>query len=92
MQNTQTSLPLEAYTGTYSHPMLGEVKVSVVPEGIQMRFNNFVNFKAQHWHYDTFRIMSDNRYRFEGLLGFHPGTDGSVAELEAFGERFAKKD
>ena len=91
VQNTQTSLPLEAYTGTYSHPMLGEVKVSVVPEGIQMRFNNFVNFKAQHWHYDTFRIMSDNRYRFEGLLGFHPGTDGSVAELEAFGERFATK-
>jgi len=92
VQNTRTSLPLEAYSGTYRHPMLGEVTVSVVPDGMQMRFNDFVSFKAQHWHYDTFRIMPDNRYRFEGLSNFHLGTDGSVSELEVFGERFAKVD
>ena len=92
VQNTRTSLPLEAYSGTYHHPMLGEVTVSVVPDGMQMRFNDFVSFKAQHWHYDTFRILPDNRYRFEGLSNFHLGTDGSVSELEVFGERFAKVD
>ena len=90
VQKTQTSLPREAYSGTYSHPMLGEVKVSSEQEGMQLRFNDFVSFKAQHWHYDTFRLLPDNRYRFEGLFDFHLGTDGSVSELEAFGERFAK--
>ena len=89
--NTQTSLAMDAYTGTYSHPMLGEVTVSLVPEGMQMGFNDFVSFKAQHWHYDTFLISPENRYRFEGFFNFHLGTDGSVAEMEAFGERFAKQ-
>lgn len=90
--DTQASLPLEAYPGTYTHPMLGEAAVSLSPEGMQLRFNDFVSFDAQHWHYDTFRILPDNRYRFEGFFAFHLGTDGSVAELEAFGERFIKKD
>ena len=72
--------------------MLGEVSVSAAPGGMQLRFNDFVSFGAGHWHYDTFRILPDNRYRFEGLFTFHLGTDGSVAELEAFGERFAKKE
>ncbi|MDX1331529.1 MAG: DUF3471 domain-containing protein, partial [Robiginitalea sp.] len=90
--DTQTSLSPEAYSGTYSHPMLGEVVVSVVPEGMHLKFNDFVQFETQHWHYDTFRIMPDNRYRFEGLVSFHLGTDGAVSDLEAFGERFTKRD
>ena len=90
--DTQTSLPPEAYSGTYSHPMLGEVTVSIIPEGMQLRFNDFVSFKAQHWHYDTFRISPENRYRFEGFSTFHLGSDGSVGEMEVFGERFTKKD
>ncbi|MEJ2584434.1 MAG: serine hydrolase [Robiginitalea sp.] len=89
--NTQTSLPAEAYSGRYHHPMLGEVIVSVVPEGMEMRFNDFVSFKAEHWHYDTYRIVPDNRYRFEGFFNFHLGTNGSVVEMEAFGERFTKR-
>ena len=92
VQNTQTTLSPEAYSGTYSHPMLGEVTVSVLPEGMQVRFNDFVDFKTRHWHYDTFQILPDNRYRFEGFVSFHLGTDGSVREMEAFGERFGKQD
>ena len=72
--------------------MLGEVTVSIIPEGMQLRFNDFVSFKAQHWHYDTFRISPENRYRFEGFSTFHLGSDGSVGEMEVFGERFTKKD
>jgi CubicO group peptidase (beta-lactamase class C family) len=92
VQNTQTTLPPEAYSGNYSHPMLGEVKVSVVPEGMQVRFNDFVDFETRHWHYDTFRILPENRYRFEGFVSFHLGSDGSVREMEAFGERFSKQE
>ncbi len=87
---TRTSLPAEAYAGTYRHPMLGEVTVSVIPEGVRMRFNDFVDFTGEHWHYDTFRILPENRYRFEGLFNFHLGTNGSVGVLEVFGERFTK--
>jgi CubicO group peptidase (beta-lactamase class C family) len=92
VEDTQTSLPMLAYSGTYNHPMLGDVTVYSGQQGMQVRFNDFVSFGAQHWHYDTFRILPDNRYRFEGFFTFHLGTDGSVAQMEVFGERFSRKE
>lgn len=92
IKNTETTLPLEAYTGTYNHPMLGNIVISRDPSGIKVRFNDFLTFKAAHWHYDSFRTSSENIYRSEMLLAFHLGSDGKVGEMEAFGERFSRVD
>lgn len=87
-----TSLPLEAYTGTYEHPMLGRVAIGLSSEGIRARFNDFVTFNMVHWHYDTFRTTPDNRYLWETNLVFNLGGDGEVKGMQAFGEEFSKTE
>jgi CubicO group peptidase (beta-lactamase class C family) len=89
---TNTSLPLDAYMGTYAHPMLGKVVITPAADGIELRFNDFVSFTGQHWHYDTFRGTSNNRYLWKPLFTFHLGTNGKIQELAAFGEQFTKTD
>lgn len=89
--DSETTLPITEYTGKYSNPMLGEVSVSQKSDGILVRFNNFVDFDCQHWHYNTFRSLNTNRYRMEAPFVFHQGEDGKIEEMEAFGVRFAKQ-
>ena len=89
---TQPTLPMAAYTGTYVHPMLGEAEIGQNPEGIRIRFNDFVSFNAIHWHYDTFRTTADNRYLWEIPFSFTLGDKGEINELRVFGESFSKTD
>ena len=87
---TSSSLPLEAFTGKYSHPMLGEAMVNVSESGLEINFNEFVSFHTEHWHYNSFISDKDNKLQSRLLFTFEIGADGTVSKLGAFGEHFEK--
>lgn len=87
---TSSRLPLSAYAGTYRHPMLGEARVTATDAGLDLIFNDFAAFRLQHWHYDTFRSDTRNRYLMRLMVNFNFGTDGAARQFEALGKTFVK--
>ncbi|MBC32300.1 MAG: serine hydrolase [Muricauda sp.] len=90
-KDTNTTLPLTAYEGSYHHTMLGEVSVKIDGDGLLLVFNDFLKLEGKHWHYDTFVSTKNNPYYLETLFQFHLNPQGEVAVLEAFGEHFLKR-
>ena len=91
IMETSPSLTLDQYSGTYQNEMLGVVNVSVVNGQLQIDVNNHLNYKMEHWHYNTFITNKDPNWRFETLINFNLNTSGKIGELEVFGEKFTKK-
>lgn len=90
VQNTSPSLGLSAYAASYNHPMLGTAVVTNTAEGLQINFNDFVEFQLGHWHYDTFRATDADAFLYQPFVAFTLGADGTIASLEAYGESFSK--
>ena len=91
IMGTSPLLTLDQYSGTYQNEMLGVVNVSVVNGQLQIDVNNHLNYKMEHWHYNTFITNKDPNWRFETLINFNLNTSGKIGELEVFGEKFTKK-
>jgi CubicO group peptidase (beta-lactamase class C family) len=89
-ENTRPSLPLSAYSGSYTHPMLGRAVVRDTPQGLQVRFNDRTSFDVQHWQYDAFKAASMDVLRSQPVFNFTLGADGEIETLEAFGKAFKK--
>ncbi|WP_445383343.1 serine hydrolase [Robiginitalea sp. IMCC43444] len=87
---TSTSQSLQAFRGRYTHPMLGEAMVNVAESGLEITFNGFVNFNAEHWHYNSFISDKENKLQSRLLFTFEIGPEGTVSKLGAFGEYFKK--
>mgnify|MGYP001227181722 CR=1 FL=1 len=75
---TKPSLTLDQYSGTYQNEMLGVVNVSVVNGQLQIDVNNHLNYKMEHWHYNTFITNKDPKWRFENLINFNLNTSGKI--------------
>lgn len=58
VQNTKPSLPLQAYTGTYSDPLFGTVEVKMVGDQLRLDFGGTIG-NLEHWHFNTFRFIID---------------------------------
>jgi CubicO group peptidase (beta-lactamase class C family) len=91
VKGTNPSLNLNEYSGLYQHEMLGKVNVSVVSGLLQIDFNNYLYYKAEHWHYDTFITNKDPKWRYRSLINFNLNKSGKIEELEVGGEKFTKK-
>ncbi len=80
-ENTEPSLPLEAYAGAYENDLYGEVNVQLEIDHLVLDTFSVLNADLEHWHYDTFL----SRYRDRGieprLITFHLNTSGKVESL-----------
>ena len=90
IKETVPSLPLEDYVGTYSHKMLGKVMVAVSGDVLQINFNDYKKYRATHWHYDTFKINKDPKWRSRFVVTFALDSRGKSSELNVMGEIFRK--
>ncbi|MGB5654488.1 MAG: serine hydrolase [Robiginitalea sp.] len=90
VQNTRPSMPLSAYSGTYTHPMLGSAVVRNTPSSLQVRFNDFLGYGLEHWHYDTFRSSEKDNFQQRPVFNFTLGAEGQIKAMDAFGETFTK--
>ena len=92
IENTQPSLALEAYLGTYHHPLCGHLKITLEDETLTLNFNDFDQINATHWHYDTFMTKSNKRWTSASKITFHINGEAKVESLEFIGYTFTKTD
>jgi CubicO group peptidase (beta-lactamase class C family) len=66
LKNTQPSLPLEAYTGVYIHPMRGKAVVTLREGQLHLSLNDRVQLLLEHRHVDVFQTPGAGQlFRFE---------------------------
>lgn len=91
--DTEPSLPLTAYAGTYRHEMLGEIVVAAADGGLTLVANDFLRASAEHWHYDTFQAIvaaEEGDHERKLLMQFALAPTGQVATLTVFGTAFER--
>ncbi|AMV32658.1 Penicillin-binding protein 4* [Pirellula sp. SH-Sr6A] len=84
--NTNPSHPLEAYSGVFRCPLLGDAKVTVESEHLVLQIQANPNMVAdlEPIHYDTFRIKWRNKFAWydDGAILFIPNATGELVELK----------
>ncbi len=78
------SLPLEAYGGTYLHPVYDNAEVKLDEKGqlsMQLWDDPEMIADLEHWHYDTFRAHWRNRSMREKFITFDLNEEGKASHL-----------
>jgi hypothetical protein len=80
---TSPSLGLEKYAGTYLDSLYGDLVVT--HNGGTLRVARGPTFQGtlEHWNYDAFRAVWDNRALGKTMVRFEMGSDGKVVSLHA---------
>jgi CubicO group peptidase (beta-lactamase class C family) len=83
-KNSQPSLPLAGYAGTYRDAWYGDV--SIVREGkvLRMKFSRTPSLTGilSHWQHDTFIVRWDERWlNADAFVNFALDADGKVREV-----------
>lgn len=84
LKGTRPSLPMAAYTGTYTNPLYGPVTVSE-DHGkltLQLGAHPQANGVLEHWHADTFLVRWSYSSFEESFIPFSLGLDGTVESLK----------
>ena len=79
--DTRPSLRPAAYAGTYEHELAGAVVVSSGEDGLRLDYGPGLRGPLTHWHFDTFRVDWDARWRGEALIAFRLDVTGKPAGL-----------
>lgn len=83
--NTKPNLPLADYAGTYVHPLYGEISVTLVNGALEIKQTAELTLKLEHWHFDTFRGMSNLFWDDPYTIQFSLGPNGKVAGMRVGG-------
>jgi CubicO group peptidase (beta-lactamase class C family) len=76
---TSPSLALDDYVGRYVHPVYGSLTVSPDDGDLRADLGPGQSGVLEHWHYDTFRLAFDARWRGTTTVTFLLDVDGGVA-------------
>lgn len=87
---TRPTHPLDAYTGRYGAPQVGEIRVEMDGGALRAYRGPGLQGPLEHWHYDTFRADWEAAWRGEALLTFETGADGRVSAVRIFGHRLQR--
>lgn len=82
---TRPSLALSEYAGTYVDSLYGEFQVTASNGGLRGRYGPAFSGPLEHWHYDTWQAVWDDRMGGKTMVQFVLGTDGKVAEARVQG-------
>lgn len=88
--NTQPSLPLTAYVGSYSDPLYGNAEVRMQHGKLRIVVNKVLAGNLSHWHFDTFRLTHDQFWNGTDTVGFVLDARGKVANLSWNGAELTK--
>ena len=87
---TSPSLEIEFYLGRYSHPMYGDIVLTLNKNKLNIDVNRGIkNFETEHWNFDTFITDKDEKWRQKLLVDFKVG-DNIVESLKMYDVVFKK--
>ena len=85
VQNTKPSLDLDKYAGDYKSEMYGDVKVMLQNGKLKATFGPNFNGELEHWHYDVFHVIWQDKVQGKGFISFRLNQQGKVAEMNVTG-------
>jgi CubicO group peptidase (beta-lactamase class C family) len=85
-KDTKPSLPLSAYTGTYTEPAYGQARVTLEGDTLVWHWSTF-HWRLKHYHYDQFVAEGDGLF---DLFMFQVGPDGEVKLARALRQTFRR--
>jgi len=61
VMDTEPSMPLKGYIGTFYTPMYGDISIKESAKGLRLEFEHapLLSANLKHWHFDTFEIDWD---------------------------------
>lgn len=71
VEGTRPSLDPAAYGGEYEHDVGGSVTVTHGDAGLRLSLGPGLKGPLTHWHFDTFEVRWDARWRGSALVSFH---------------------
>jgi CubicO group peptidase (beta-lactamase class C family) len=87
---TRPALALDQYAGTYRHPLLGTVIVSLRNGQLHGQYGHGFAGPLEHWHYDTFKARWEARWRGTMLVTFQLDASGKVAAARTDAGTFSR--
>jgi CubicO group peptidase (beta-lactamase class C family) len=78
--NTQPTLPLERYTGTYADSLYGTATVGLLNGRLTLQAGT-VSGQLEQWQYDLFRVTWPDPFWEAAYVSFAIDPDGTVGEL-----------
>jgi CubicO group peptidase (beta-lactamase class C family) len=86
--NTRASLAVEAYAGTYSSSVYGDVQLTLEDGRLVLSYSPDYVADVEHWHHDTFRAVWRRAGYGRPFVTFSLDSRGRVAamQMEGFGE------
>lgn len=78
---TKPSLDLAKYAGTYNDSLYGDVVVTARDGGLRFQFGRFGG-TLEHWNYDSFRVLLDNRTLGKPMATFVVDAAGKSSEIK----------
>jgi CubicO group peptidase (beta-lactamase class C family) len=86
VHDTQPSLALEDYTGTYGGDLYGDATVTLEDGRLVVQFqpNPDLQGELSHWHYDTFQVnwRKDFAWFGKGTVQFVMDSSGEIVEMK----------
>jgi len=86
--NTKPSLALAKYVGAYEHPAYGTAHIKLQDGKLLWEWSGF-RYPLEHYHFDTFRMATEERFFGQGLVGFAID-DGEVKGLKVLDMGFRR--
>lgn len=88
LKGTKPSLALEKYAGEYKSEMYGDVKISLENGKLTAKFGPNFTGELEHWHYDVFRVVWQDKVQGKSFISFRLNQQGKVEtmNLSAIGD------
>jgi len=90
--NTQPSLSLKDYAGTYNNELFGNAWVTLNNDSLALSLPNNIHIKLSHWHYNTFLAKFDYEWYSKDWLTFNFDAAGKVSSFILGGVQYDRKE
>lgn len=88
LENTQPSLPSEAYVGSYVSETVGDIRIER-SNGEWTLKTPLIDFEMKHWHLEAF-LAEYKPWEIREFATFNIGMDGTIVSLEFLGNNFER--
>ncbi|RMG21697.1 MAG: serine hydrolase [Bacteroidetes bacterium] len=89
--NTSPTLPLQSYTGFYTHPLWGNAHITLIDQQLQLQWEGSAPVPLAHGHFDTFITQDPRAWVGPALIQFHLNREGQIESFTAGDYRFEKE-